>query len=97
MSDTKHTPTPWKRIDLFPTLIWADDNKQAQHWIATTNVDTVASSAEEKSANAELIVKAVNSYQPMLDVLLVLRRHYTDNASLELIDSVISLAEGKTK
>lgn len=65
MSDTKHTPTPWTR-DRFLTAIWA--GADPDHWIASTNVES-GGSIEERAANAEFIVKAVNAYQPMLDAL----------------------------
>jgi hypothetical protein len=116
MSDTKHTPTPWavfEHVDHSGLAMgppYTDDILRGH----VQSVCTISGSHyhpeyrracavdDTDRANAELIVKAVNSYQPMLDALK--RVQECDSSITELctacrvrVAAAISLAEGKTK
>jgi hypothetical protein len=110
MSDTnaKHTPTPWKVIGLNhgwgekgELIIGTDTDRigNIHRWSEDGNWREVT--CEIQQANAELIVKAVNSYQVMLDALKfaedALVVNGASNDAIGVVEAAISLAEGKTK
>ena len=72
MSESKHTPSEWK-IDLIAydktdviTIYYEDFNGCRTNICTTLQTDTPL---EEAEANAQLIVKAVNSHDALLDAL----------------------------
>lgn len=58
MSETKHTPLPWKHDEHFPTALWASDI-----WIGSMSVEAIF--LEEATGNAKLAVEAVNNYDSL--------------------------------
>lgn len=85
MTDTKHTPTPW-RIEGGTTLIWGncnpDDNTDAGmgYPITECRITPISASSwckapynEEGEANAAHIVKCVNMHEELVEALMEAR------------------------
>lgn len=81
MTDTKHTPTPW-RVEGGTTLIWGDcDTNDLSDYgmgypIAECRVSPISTSiwckapyADEGDANASHIVKCVNMHDELVEAL----------------------------
>lgn len=94
-NEVKHTPTPWRTI-LAPTQIVTDDKV-----IATLNADLLAEG--EKFANAEFIVRAVNTHDETIRALKGVLHHNNavkdayklPESLIRQIETAIAKAEGK--
>lgn len=68
-----HTPGPWRidadRRTIFGRPVTAGDESTAVQYICTLPLYEPAALLAESEANAELIVRAVNSYAELLEML----------------------------
>ena len=102
MTKTGHTPTPWAS-DIVPASDWGpayvrsivgpDGRTIRVHGLAL-------SSGDEPEANADLIVRAVNSHDALVAALLEARATMLSPAGayepvINKIDAAIALAEGR--
>lgn len=77
----KHTPVKWVSHGCTVTTetVWKDGNKSGDEWVAQTyQEDSDAVPSDEQIANADLIVKAVNNHE---DLIQALRECITEEGS----------------
>lgn len=80
MTESKHTPTPWVRDE---RTVYALNAKGTNRTFISVqggfDDNGKRTSAEELAANAEAIVRAVNSFEPMLEALTAARDFLDDD------------------
>ena len=80
MTKDNATPRPWKVSDLDKFRIVADDN--AGRYVAITYHDMLHNT-EMNEANAQLIVKAVNCHDELVEALKLSYRSLTIDSDME--------------
>ena len=80
MTKDNATPRPWKVSDLNKCRIVADDN--AGRYVAITYHDMLHNT-EMNEANAQLIVKAVNCHDELVEALKLSYRSLTIDSDME--------------
>lgn len=83
MSELKHTPTPWTYVGNGP-----------EQWVVYTNQTRIANVLTPE-ADAEFIVRAVNSHEALITAVQAAIIHISNDKVKEALQNILNRAEGE--
>jgi len=109
MDKNKHTPTPWKMLDVMDLKnkpiawsVWPDLERPYSNSPRGNQIcRTPDGHLKERKANAEFIIRACNAHYDLLDTCKIARQMFTrigmgdDNGMAKRLDAAIAKAKGE--